>query len=272
MAAEEDQLDCPEPPVCEECPPEGAPAWMATFSDLVTLLLTFFVLLYAMSKQDESKFQSVAGSIRRAFAGNALKIGETIQLGKSPDDAPTMIESQEPLEPFPIDLLTTEGILDKLEINRESDEDVEEMKEVLQKYNLESSVKMYQMTEGVKIRVQDRILFKKGSLEMKEASAVRVYQKIIQLMRDNDWVVFVEGYADIKEKYSLEPKSTPLKLSSLRAQAVTQSLIRRGVRPEKITTVSYGDTRAVKGDQNSKVEFILRKRDLKTTGKEVPAQ
>ena len=94
---EEDEVECPECPPVEECVP-GAPKWMATFSDLVTLLLTFFVLLYAMSKTDESRFLSVAGSIRKAFAGNAMKIGETIQLGKSPDDSPTMIESQDPVE------------------------------------------------------------------------------------------------------------------------------------------------------------------------------
>ena len=54
--ADEEGLDCPDPVICEECPPPGAPAWMATFSDLVTLLLTFFVLLYAMSKTDASEF------------------------------------------------------------------------------------------------------------------------------------------------------------------------------------------------------------------------
>ena len=68
--ADEDEVECPECEVCEECV-AGAPAWMATFSDLVTLLLCFFVLLYAMSKTEVSKFNSVAGSIRKAFAGNA---------------------------------------------------------------------------------------------------------------------------------------------------------------------------------------------------------
>jgi chemotaxis protein MotB len=58
----------------------------------------------------------------------------------------------------------------------------------------------------------------------------------------------------------------------MRATAVTKLFIKEGVRPEKITTVFYGDTRAVEGDINRKVEFILRKRDLKTQGKFVPAQ
>jgi len=266
--ADEEELECPEQEACEECV-VGAPAWMATFADLVTLLLTFFVLLYAMSKTDESKFQSVAGSIRKAFAGNAMKIGETIQLGKSPDDSPTMIESQEPVEPFPIDLLTTEGILDKLEINRESDENLEEMKETINNYNLADSVDVYQMSEGIKMRIKDVIVFNKGTTVMANANVIPVFKKIVDLMKDNEWVIFVEGYAEKGETYDKDRSIDEFGLSSLRATEVTKALIKRGISPEKITTVFYGDTRAVKDDVNRKVEFILRKKDLKTEGRMV---
>ena len=271
MAAE-DEVECPECPPVEECPPPGAPAWMATFSDLVTLLLTFFVLLYAMSKTDESKFNSVAGSIRKAFAGNAMKIGETIQLGKSPDDAPTMIESQEPVEPFPIDLLTTEGLLDKHEINRESDEDISMMKKVVSDYDLSDSVDVYQMPEGVKIRIKEKIVFKEGSTEISDGSFIPVYKKITKLMKDNDWSLHIEGYAEPGEMSKKNPALGPYLLSAQRVEEVTKSLIQSGVRPEKISSVFYGDSRAVKNDTNRKVEFVLRKRDLKTEGKKVQAR
>lgn len=264
--ADEDTQECPECEPIPECK-AGAPEWMATFSDLVTLLLTFFVLLYAMSKTDESKFQSVAGSIRKAFAGNAMKIGETIQLGKSPDDSPTMIESEQAVEPFPIDLLTTEGILDKFEINRESDEDIHKMSQILKNNGLENSVNMYQLSEGVKIRLKDKIFFKQGSTSMANNDIVPVLKKLINLMKDNDWTLFVEGYSEKGEKWKKSGDSWDL--SYRRAIEVTKSLIKRGIRPSKITTVFYGDSRAVRGDLNRKVEFILRKRDLKTEGKRV---
>lgn len=272
MADENENIECPEPPVCEECPPQGAPAWMATFSDLVTLLLTFFVLLYAMSKTDESKFQSVAGSIRKAFAGNAMQIGETIQLGKSPDDAPTMIESQDPVEPFPIDLLTTEGMLDKKEINRESDEDLESMKKTLKDYELDESVDVYQMKEGIKIRVKDKITFLEGTTQMNNSAVIPVFEKIVNLMQDNDWTLFVEGYAEKGESEIGVTGSNPYLLSSKRAQEVTSAIIKRGVSPEKITTLFYGDSRAKENTNNKKVEFILRKRDLRTEGRRVRSQ
>lgn len=270
--ADEDAAECPECPPVEECPPPGAPAWMATFSDLVTLLLTFFVLLYAMSKTDESKFQSVAGSIRKAFAGNAMKIGETIQLGKSPDDSPTMIESQDPVEPFPIDLLTTEGILDKHEINRESDEDLAKMRKVVTDYGLTESVDVHQMPEGIKIRVKDKIVFKPGATEISNNSFIPVFKKVTNLMKDNDWTLHIEGYADPGETYNKDNTVGPYMLSAKRVEEVTKVLIKNGVRPEKISSVFYGDSRATQKDINRKVEFVLRKRDLRTEGRKVRAQ
>jgi chemotaxis protein MotB len=200
-----------------------------------------------------------------------MKVGETIQLGKSPDDSPTMIESQEPIEPFPIDLLTTEGILDKHEINRESDEDLVEMKKIIADYNLTENVEIEEISEGVKVRIKDRVTFKKGSTEI-DNIAVAVFQRIIKLMHDNDWTLFVEGYAEPGERSSKDPSVDAFGLSAQRASEVTRSLVQRGVRPEKITTVFYGDTRAVRGDKNRKVEFILRKRDLLTKGHKVRAQ
>lgn len=268
----DENMECPKPPACEECAPPGAPAWMATFSDLVTLLLTFFVLLYAMSKTDESKFQSVAGSIRKAFAGNARNIGETIQLGKSPDDAPTMIESQEPVEPFPIEIISSDGILEKKEINRESDEDLTTMKKVLADYELAESVDVYQMAEGIKIRVKDKITFLRGTTQMDNSAVIPVFEKVVNLLQDNKWSLFVEGYSDFGEVETGVAGSNPYLLSSKRAQEVTTAIIKRGVSPEKITTLFYGDSRAKENAENKKVEFILRKRDLRTEGKRVRSQ
>src|SRR5690606_10826333 len=136
----DETVECPEPPKCPECPTGGLPGWMATFSDLVTLLLTFFILLYALSKQDDTKYKAIAGSIREAFGGNTKGFGDVYIPGKSPDDAMTMIESEQSVQPFPIDFLTTEGILEKLEINRESSENLLLMKDILKEFRLIDSV------------------------------------------------------------------------------------------------------------------------------------
>ena len=52
----------------EEAPPPGSPAWMATFSDLMNLLLCFFVLLFSMSSVDAAKYQEVVNSFAETFS------------------------------------------------------------------------------------------------------------------------------------------------------------------------------------------------------------
>lgn len=264
----------PECPKEQECP-KGIPAWMATFSDLVTLLLTFFVLLLSFAKTETAKYEAALGSIRNAFGGNVLKQGEVLQLGKSPDNSPTMLETANPIRPFPIEFLTMEGLLDKHEINRESTEVLEEMKDQVNKYDLHDNSIIYEMPEGVKVKIKDKILFKEGTTEAADLN-VRVFERIIKLMRENDWTLFVQGHASLGEK--AKNGGDALMLSAMRAQDVTRALIERGVRPEQISTVFHGDTRPDtgygQGSQpnqkfNRRVEFILRKIDLSTPGHKV---
>ena len=58
--------DCPK---CEECPPckRGAPAWLATFADLATLLMAFFVLLLSFAEMNVPKFKQINGSMKNSF-------------------------------------------------------------------------------------------------------------------------------------------------------------------------------------------------------------
>lgn len=60
-------IDDPEPQECPKCPPVGAPAWMATFADIATLLMAFFVLILSFAEFNQPKFKMVAGSLKNAF-------------------------------------------------------------------------------------------------------------------------------------------------------------------------------------------------------------
>lgn len=65
----------------QDDPPAGSPAWMATFSDLMNLLLCFFVLLFSMSTIDEAKLNEIIASMNSSFSiftGGATSIGEGI--------------------------------------------------------------------------------------------------------------------------------------------------------------------------------------------------
>ena len=64
-----------EPPVkCEECAPckGGAPAWMATFADMATLLMAFFVLILSFAEMNVPKYKQITGSLKAAFGVQRL--------------------------------------------------------------------------------------------------------------------------------------------------------------------------------------------------------
>lgn len=263
-----------EPPVkCEECVP-GLPAWMATFSDLVTLLLTFFVLLLSFAKTESAKYEAALGSIRNAFGGNVLKQGEVIQRGKSPDNSPTMLEAQQPVRPFPIEFLTMEGILDKHEINRNSEETMTQMKEDLANHGLSNNVDVYEMNEGIKVFIKDKIFFQQGkTTPIPGGLSVEVISKVIKLISEGPWQLYILGHAS-RGEVGVKGQDA-LILSSERAMEVARSIMGRGVSPAQVTISSFGDTRTqanLPDKDNRRVEFMIRKRALETKGKKTDAQ
>lgn len=259
----------------QKCPPckPGAPGWMATFSDLVTLLLTFFVLLLSFAKTETAKYEAAIGSLRNAFGGNVLKAGEVLRAGKSPSDAPTMIDSDMPAKPFPIEFLTSEGLLDKHEINRESDVQLNQLKKMLHENDLQEAANVYEMPESIFVRMKDKIQFRPGSTGIDEIN-VQVFDRLVKMMRENNWHIMVEGHAEVGEKG--KGNIDPYELSSQRAMAVSKALIQRGISPDRITTIFYGDSRPLENingtTSNRRVEFLLKKSDLRTEGRKVDAR
>jgi chemotaxis protein MotB len=65
---DEDEPDCP------RCPPVGAPAWMATFADMATLLMAFFVLILSFANFDEVSFKKMTGALRDHFGTRLIEI------------------------------------------------------------------------------------------------------------------------------------------------------------------------------------------------------
>ena len=52
---------------CPKCPPAGAPAWMATFADMATLLMAFFVLILSFAEFNVPKFKQISGTLLEDF-------------------------------------------------------------------------------------------------------------------------------------------------------------------------------------------------------------
>jgi len=94
-AIEEEQQD----EECPKCPPVGAPAWMATFADMATLLMAFFVLILSFAEFNVPKFKQISGSLKNAFGVQRIipiveqPKGTTIlSLNFSPSPAPSLTD------------------------------------------------------------------------------------------------------------------------------------------------------------------------------------
>ena len=91
---EEEEEECP------KCPPPGAPAWMATFADMATLLMAFFVLILSFAEFNVPKFKQISGSLKNAFGIQRVvpvveqpKGTTVLALNFSPSPAPSVTKN-----------------------------------------------------------------------------------------------------------------------------------------------------------------------------------
>lgn len=94
LEEQEEEQECP------KCPPAGAPAWMATFADMATLLMAFFVLILSFAEFNVPKFKQISGSLREAFGVQKVvpvveqpKGTTVISLNFSPNPTPALTET-----------------------------------------------------------------------------------------------------------------------------------------------------------------------------------
>ena len=96
----EAQVEEVEEEECPKCPPKGAPAWMATFADMATLLMAFFVLILSFAEFNVPKFKQISGSLKNAFGIQRIvpvveqpKGTTVLSLNFSPSPAPSVTKN-----------------------------------------------------------------------------------------------------------------------------------------------------------------------------------
>lgn len=234
-----DEDDC-------ECA-EGAPAWMATFSDLATLLLTFFVLLLSFAEMDITEFKTMLGSIREAFGVNTLHPG------------PFHAASTQLIE-FSAQASTLKDV-----INQEERHLLRAIRRYIQKEGLENDVEVLAGSRGVIVRMKDNVLFDTGSASVK-VEGLPILDKIRQLALAFPEGLSVEGHTDDRPINTSQFPSN-WELSTARATRVLQSLQRREELPlKRLQVVGYADTKPLAPNdseenrsKNRRVEFVFRR-------------
>ncbi|MBS98755.1 MAG: type VI secretion system protein TssL [Oceanospirillaceae bacterium] len=271
-----------------KCPPPGAPAWMATFSDLSTLLMCFFVLLLSFSEMDVLKFKQLAGSMREAFGvQNQIKV-EDIPKGTSiiaqefspgrPEPTPLNEVRQMTInnDMSTLDIRSQEGeatIKDKLEglqelikqQEQQAQQDAVQFAQALAQEIGDGAVEVE--TEGTKliIRVKEQGSFDSGSAELKFAY-IPVIAKIRDVLLDVSGRVAIEGHSD-NIPYSGARFESNWDLSSARALAVAHELFSDPrIDESRFQVAGYADSKPLvpnnspeNRSRNRRVEIVIQK-------------
>ncbi|MDY6976077.1 MAG: flagellar motor protein MotB [Pseudomonadota bacterium] len=265
---------------CPKCPPEGLPAWMGTFADLMSLLMCFFVLLLSFSEMDVLKFKQIAGSMKFAFGvQNKIEVKD-IPKGTSviamefrpgkPD--PTPIESiQQQTNEMTQQMLefqagnedsaggrqkqrgeqrggqaqqTATQSTSSAEQSTDQSQMAELMKKVaqqLEKQILDGSVEMESLGQQLTIRIRENGSFSAGSAFL-QPQFQPVLRKIGTLLADVPGEVEISGHSD-GQHIANELYRSNWDLSSQRAVAVAEAMrTAPGFDESRMSVVGKADT------------------------------
>lgn len=233
----------------KEAPASGAPAWLITFTDMMTLMLTFFVLLVSMSTVDERRKLVTLGSIIGTFG-----------MGKSFDVlSPT--SKRRTVEPGPMDL--------------EKNEDLSVLKDKIWEDTAQdldfASNKFVQV-----FTINEDVLFAPGSHELKPEGR-QMLEGTLPVLLQIDYPLLLAGHTstlreeqgtEFKVEAKAEGADPSWKLSLARTMAVYRFLLEHQVPPQRLRMEAFGRFRPRHGDQtpadrrrNRRVDIVLDKRN-----------
>jgi chemotaxis protein MotB len=214
----------------------GAPEWLVTYSDLVTLLLTFFVLLLSMANMDKVKFHDALGSLKGAF-GLAGSIGKT-------DITKPKVISFAPIDDDYISRL------------------YQKVNTALTRLRIDKDIDLVKDRGAVVLRVKESILFDSGSTLLKP-EAHPILRKIATLVKPLPMNMRIEGHTD--DLPSGNPQMSNWDLSVQRAVSTLKFFAAEKLIPlERMAAVGYGAQQPVVPNTsreqrllNRRVEFVL---------------
>jgi len=219
---------------------EGAPAWIVTFADLMSLLLTFFVLLLSFSNTEVVKFREAMGSIKDAMGVTSQDGDSKVPVGKSP--------------------LTDE--IAEIGSSPSSAELEQQLQGVLESFGLESKGETQLTADGVTLRLQGDLMFNSGESGL----TPRTYDLLEGLA---SYIASIDRRVDIVGHTDSVPISTPIypsnwELSAGRAAEAVRYLVEHGVPPERLRAIGQADTVPIDTNdtpegraRNRRIEFVF---------------
>jgi len=224
---------------------ENSERWTVTYSDLMNLLLVFFIVLYSTANQDTERAREVLSAIAGAMSGTEFVL----------DGAGDSI-----LDSYSGGELTNEAIEAR---NMEAVKDaVEQMSEFM---NIaDDSIEVSIDEIGVHIKIKDAVLFNSGSATI-NANAQPIMIKLGEILKNlpNNYIQ-IEGHTDNIPMGGNPNIPTNWELGSLRAVNVLRMLVEKAaLNPSYLNATSYGEFRPI--DTNSTVAGRANNRRVEIT-------
>jgi len=219
---------------------ENSERWLLTYSDLITLLLVFFILLYAMSSTDARKFNDLTGALRQAFNNGSFQL---IQVGGSPGKTQKIAG-----------IIPSKGTLVK--------QLREEMLKLSKELGLSANViQVGQSREGIVLTLAGNLLFYPGGADLKPDSYV-LLGRIAGLVRTLPNRLRVEGNTD--NQPSADPAyASSWELSSRRADAIAEYLGGPGgIAPARLAAEGLGQYHPVASNRTAEGRARNRRADI----------
>ncbi len=233
---------------------ENSERWLLTYADMITLLMTFFIVLYATSKTDTAKFTQIQAALERAFNVEVLQ-GRTLAVSTDGSGAGALIQS-----------MFTEP---------EYQTDVDRIQQHLRQAAATSGhgdspdVAVGATREGIVIRLSGSFLFDSSRAELKPASLWQL-DVIAEELRQMSNDIRVEGHTDNVPVDS--PRfPTNWELSVARAIAVTRYMTEEGgIASSRIGAAGYGEFRPIAPNDAPKNRSLNRRVEIRVLASKPP--
>jgi len=258
------------PPEIEEPEEEEEGGWMCTFADLMSLLLTFFILLLSFANMDVIKFRDAMGSVKIAFG---VQFDDTIK-GLQRTTAASIVELSHKTKDSVIDLelesKQAQGAIQSLAHARmRANENIyKRLQAIVREQNLGDQVVVENTSRGVVITINGQLVFHSGSAVLREES-FPLLDSIITVIEEFPYKLNIEGHTDTTQ-INTDKFPSNWELSAGRAIAAVRYILSSGrIDAEKLGAAGYAETRPIaqndtpEGRQiNRRVEFVFFRDDM----------
>lgn len=238
-------------------------AWAIPYGDLVTLLLAFFVVMYAVSSLNEGKYRVLSDALSVALGGppkslQPIQVGDQTQKGHQAEKSPLASQVKGFEQPkariaTPVPAREALGTRGTRAGQAQQEADFVAITEAIERALKDlidaSMVTVRRSEQGLEIEINTDILFTSGVAELAAASQP-VLQRLAEILAPFPQPLRIEGHTDNRPISTLVFPSN-WELSAARAASVVHLFSGLGVDPLRMTVVGYGEHRNIADNESA---------------------